>query len=103
MLQAFQAPKRESNNKTSSQRGRICYLLNGQAYLCGETAKLVVENYLRSLSFGTKYVYQTLPRLLTLWLDLGTQVNQPLDPKYGNSRELIKKVGDLRKTHLEHL
>ncbi|EGO53602.1 phosphatidyl inositol 3-kinase [Neurospora tetrasperma FGSC 2508] len=47
------------------------------AYLTGETAKLVIENYLRSLNFGTKYVHQTLPRILDLWLELGTQVDAP--------------------------
>ncbi len=31
-------------------------------------AKLVIENYLRSLNHGTKYLFQTLPRILTLWL-----------------------------------
>ncbi|KFY81056.1 hypothetical protein V499_00169 [Pseudogymnoascus sp. VKM F-103] len=52
-------------------------------YLTGEMARLVIENYLRSLSYGTKYVYQTLPRILTLWLDLGMQITQPVDAKYG--------------------
>ena len=42
-----------------------------QVFISGETAKLVVENYLRSLAFGAKYIFQTLPRILTLWLDLG--------------------------------
>ena len=55
-----------------------------QTFITGETAKLVVENYLRSLAFGAKYIYQTLPRVLTLWLDLGAESDQPLDPKYGN-------------------
>ncbi|OBT63761.1 hypothetical protein VE03_06954 [Pseudogymnoascus sp. 23342-1-I1] len=53
------------------------------SYLTGEMARLVIENYLRSLSYGTKYVYQTLPRILTLWLDLGMQITQPVDAKYG--------------------
>ncbi|KFY60649.1 hypothetical protein V496_05277 [Pseudogymnoascus sp. VKM F-4515 (FW-2607)] len=53
------------------------------SYLAGEMARLVIENYLRSLSYGTKYVYQTLPRILTLWLDLGMQITQPVDAKYG--------------------
>ncbi|KFY23332.1 hypothetical protein V493_05913 [Pseudogymnoascus sp. VKM F-4281 (FW-2241)] len=53
------------------------------SYLAGEMARLVIENYLRSLSYGTKYVYQTLPRILTLWLDLGMQITQPVDTKYG--------------------
>ena len=54
-----------------------------QTFIIGETAKLVIENYLRSLAFGAKYIYQTLPRLLTLWLDLGAETEQTLDPKYG--------------------
>lgn len=55
-----------------------------QTFIQGETAKLVIENYLRSLAFGAKYIYQTMPRILTLWLDLGFETDQPLDPKYGN-------------------
>ena len=55
-----------------------------QTFITGETAKLVVENYLRSLAFGAKYIYQTMPRILTLWLGLGTDAEQPLDHRYGN-------------------
>ncbi|KAI9731830.1 MAG: serine/threonine-protein kinase M1 [Claussenomyces sp. TS43310] len=70
-----------------------------QSYLIGETAKLVCENYLRSLNYGTKYVYQTLPRILTLWLDLGIQVNQPMDAKYG-TKEFVQKLASYRKDQL---
>jgi serine/threonine-protein kinase ATR len=73
-----------------------------QTYIIGETAKLVIENYLRSMSYGTKYIYQTLPRVLTLWLDLGTQVNQPIDPKYGN-RDFMAKIVACRKEQLQAL
>lgn len=55
-----------------------------QTFITGETAKLVIENYLRSMSFGAKYIHQTLPRILTLWLELGSEAEQPLDPVYGN-------------------
>jgi serine/threonine-protein kinase ATR len=48
----------------------------------GEIAKLVFDNYSKALSFGTKYIYQALPRMLTLWLDLGSEAEQPLDPAY---------------------
>ncbi len=50
--------------------------------------KLVIENYLRSLTFSTKYIFQTLPRVLTLWVDLGSESEQAADPKYGNE-ELV--------------
>lgn len=68
-------------------------------YLTGETAKLVIENYLRSLNYGTKYLYQTLPRILTLWMDLGAQVDRPPDGKVSLSRELLQR----RKTLLHEL
>jgi serine/threonine-protein kinase ATR len=77
--------------------------LQSESYLTGETARLVIENYVRSLSHGTKYIYQTLPRLLTLWLDLGIQVNQPVDPRYGNSKEFIARITGLRKANLEQI
>ncbi|KAI4194332.1 MAG: hypothetical protein LQ350_007823 [Teloschistes chrysophthalmus] len=54
-----------------------------QTFLGGEMARLVVENYLRSLALGAKYIYQTLPRALTLWLELGVEVDDILDSKYG--------------------
>lgn len=77
--------------------------LQSEKCLTGETAKLVIENYLRSLSYGTKYIYQTLPRLLTLWLELGTQVNQPIDPRHGNSREFTTGITARRKDHLNNI
>jgi len=57
-------------------------------YLSGETAKLVIENYLRSLNFGTKYLYQTLPRILTLWLELGAQIDKPAEGKITPSEKM---------------
>ena len=52
-------------------------------FLTGEMAKLVVENYIRSLAYGAKYIHQTLPRALTLWLELGVDAELPLDSRYG--------------------
>ena len=54
--------------------------------ITGETAKLVIQSYLRSLSFGAKYIFQTLPRMLTLWLDLGFEVHSPIDPRFGTGK-----------------
>lgn len=68
-------------------------------YLTGETAKLVIENYIRSLNYGTKYLYQTLPRILTLWLELGAQVDKAPEGKVSLSRELHHR----RKTQLQSL
>ncbi|KFA47821.1 hypothetical protein S40293_06413 [Stachybotrys chartarum IBT 40293] len=60
-------------------------------YLTGEVARLVIENYVRSLHSGTKYIYQTLPRILTLWLDLGSHVDTAPKGEPTLGRELRKK------------
>jgi serine/threonine-protein kinase ATR len=31
----------------------------------------VICGYLKAIKTGSKYVYQTVPRVLTLWLDMG--------------------------------
>ena len=76
-------------------------------YLSGETAKLVIENYLRSLNYGTKYLYQTLPRVLTLWLELGAQVGQAPEGKASLSKELYQRrklqLQELHKTLMKQL
>ena len=68
-----------------------------QTFITGETAKLVIENYLRSLAYGSRYIYQTLPRVLTLWLELGTDAEQPLDPKYGNDENFQSHTSQQRR------
>ncbi|KAG9258601.1 uncharacterized protein F5Z01DRAFT_615130 [Emericellopsis atlantica] len=60
-------------------------------YVTGEIARLVIENYVRSLNSGTKYLYQTLPRVLTLWLDLGAQTDKPPEGKASLSKELRRR------------
>lgn len=71
-----------------------------QTYITGETAKLVIENYLRSVSFGAKYIHQTLPRILTLWLELGSEAEQPLDPVYGNDESFRSHMSAQRRKML---
>jgi serine/threonine-protein kinase ATR len=29
------------------------------------------HNYIQALHHGVKYIYRTMPRMLTIWLDLG--------------------------------
>ena len=57
-----------------------------QSYLTGEAYKLVIENYLRASGFGCKYVFQTLPKVLTLWLELVTGTDQLQDARRGNEK-----------------
>lgn len=37
----------------------------------------VLENYVRALQHGTKYLFQALPRFLTLWFEFGELLHQP--------------------------
>ncbi|OLN85738.1 Protein kinase rad3 [Colletotrichum chlorophyti] len=61
------------------------------ACIQGEYTRLIIENYLRSLNYGTKYLYQTLPRILTLWLEFGAQVDKAPEGKVSLSRELQRR------------
>ncbi|CAN9100906.1 unnamed protein product [Alternaria alternata] len=67
-------------------------------YLSGSLVKLVVENFTRSTVYGTKYYYQTLPKILTLWLDMGMEVthNMPRTTK-------DKEFHGHRLNYLEHI
>ncbi|RDA91201.1 hypothetical protein CP533_4836 [Ophiocordyceps camponoti-saundersi (nom. inval.)] len=60
-------------------------------YVTGQIARLVIENFIKSLISGTKYLYQTLPRILTLWLDMGAQVDRPPEGKASLTRELHRR------------
>ncbi|KIX95534.1 uncharacterized protein Z520_08654 [Fonsecaea multimorphosa CBS 102226] len=71
-----------------------------QTYLTGETAKHVIENYLRSLLTGSKYVFQTLPKVLTLWFELVDGMDLPRDDRRG-SAEFHSKVAAQRKRIIE--
>ncbi|KAF7586889.1 serine/threonine-protein kinase M1 [Aspergillus hancockii] len=70
-----------------------------QIYLSGEASKLVIDNYLRSLAHGNKYVFQSLPKVLTLWLEHVSTVDQPFDPKRGNNEDFqIHTLNQRRKS-----
>ena len=101
------------NKLLESEKGRPP-AKQAQTFITGETAKLVIENYLRSLAFGAKYMFQTLPRILTLWLELGIDVDKPPDPKYGNEdsfrshiiaqrRKLFGAVNSQMKKYIDRL
>ena len=74
-----------------------------QVFMTGETGKLVIQCYLRSLAYGAKYIFQTLPRVLTIWLDLGVQVNCPVDPRTGISAEFRQAITDGRRAQLDQI
>ncbi|GIK07921.1 serine/threonine-protein kinase M1 [Aspergillus viridinutans] len=74
-----------------------------QIYLSGEASKLVIDNYLRSLAHGNKYVFQSLPRILTLWLEHAATVDKPFDPKRGDNEEFQTHTLNQRKKTLDDM
>ena len=71
-----------------------------QPYLTGETSKHIIENYLRSLLTGSKYVFQTLPKVLTLWFELVDGADLPREDRRGN-QDFHNKVAGQRKRVIE--
>ncbi|KAF2457856.1 hypothetical protein BDY21DRAFT_320173 [Lineolata rhizophorae] len=72
------------------------------AFTSGDLAKLVVENYLRSMQNGAKYLYQSLPKLITLWLDLGVDIQSGTHGGRPATREtIIAKTRSLDAMHTQ--
>ena len=60
-------------------------------YLNGDLTKLVCVSYLKSLQYGNKYLYETLPRVLTLWLDFGANVGVVVATKEDRARMTVAR------------
>ncbi|KAH7078025.1 hypothetical protein BKA63DRAFT_277194 [Paraphoma chrysanthemicola] len=85
-LKLFESEKRQPISKQSSE------------FLTGSLLKLVIENFVRSTVYGCKYYYQTLPKILTLWLDMGMEV---INTAPRTTRD--KEFHDHRLTYLDHI
>lgn len=64
----------------------------------GDYITVMVRSYTLSLQFGTKYIYETLPKLITLWLDFSEKITI-LDAVF-QSKDVAKFVS-ARKGNLE--
>lgn len=53
-----------------------------------------VRSYTKAMKYGSKYIYQTVPRLLTLWLDLGEDENIAKNETYAKINQEVKRVCD---------
>ena len=53
----------------------------------------VVKNFGQSLLYGNQYIYQSMPRLLTLWLDYGAHVSElERSNKVGKAAAVMAKL-----------
>ncbi|KAF2813925.1 protein kinase rad3 [Mytilinidion resinicola] len=71
-------------------------------FLAGELNKLVIDNYIRSMVYGTKYYYQMVPKVLTLWLDLGMEVEMAAQRASAELEIAAQRVRCLENIH-KHL
>ncbi|XP_033634079.1 serine/threonine-protein kinase ATR-like [Asterias rubens] len=55
---------------------RLMLSLSDRPEKSGEFIFMVVKNFGKSLMYGNQYIYQSMPRLLTLWLDYGALVSE---------------------------
>ncbi|KAJ7130974.1 hypothetical protein C8R46DRAFT_1327841 [Mycena filopes] len=51
-----------------------------------------VKSYSRAIKHGSKYVYQTVPRLLTIWLDLGENPRVTSQETFKTLNAMVAKV-----------
>ncbi|KAJ7098650.1 hypothetical protein B0H15DRAFT_771712 [Mycena belliarum] len=51
-----------------------------------------VKSYSRAIKHGSKYVYQTVPRLLTIWLDLGEDRRTATQETFRKLNEIVAKI-----------
>ncbi|XP_060518372.1 serine/threonine-protein kinase ATR isoform X2 [Cylas formicarius] len=64
----------------------------------------IVNNFGKSLNFGTNYVYQSMPRLLSIWFDYGTRFLDITNTNVKTERKhVLVKMSMLIDTFLEKL
>ncbi|KAG4305883.1 hypothetical protein PORY_000793 [Pneumocystis oryctolagi] len=68
-------------------------------FLEGEWTRLICISYGRALHYGCKYIYQTMPKFLTFWLDFGNNVNKII-PDVGN-KEFQQRLLEARHSRLK--
>jgi serine/threonine-protein kinase ATR len=83
-------------NKILDSEANAPETLKSENFLTGECTKLTIDNYLRSAFSGTKYVYRSVPKILTLWLDFGQHVQE-------EQAEFKRSRGRLQETQMKLL
>ncbi|KAF1815143.1 hypothetical protein P152DRAFT_391724 [Eremomyces bilateralis CBS 781.70] len=95
------------NKQLDSQR-KLPPAKQSESFVRGEHWRLVIENYVRSMQYGSRHLYLTLPKALTLWLDLGATAHtlqvEKRNPRSAHlssvrKAELVGKPGSLEAIH----
>lgn len=51
-----------------------------------------IRSYVKAIMHGSKFVYQTVPRMLTIWLDVGEDKRACQDNNYKKMTDIISKA-----------
>ncbi|KAK9456764.1 hypothetical protein V1511DRAFT_456314 [Dipodascopsis uninucleata] len=70
-----------------------------RTFIIGEYHRNVCRFYCKAVKNGVKYVYHTLPKLLTLWLDF----DESVDPQVSNRTSEVKDITKKRKENLSKM
>lgn len=58
----------------------------------GEILLHVINCFGKSLQFGSTYIYQSMPRMLSIWFEYGTRVLENTSRDDSNAKEIKKKI-----------
>lgn len=51
-----------------------------------------VRCFIKAIRYGSKYIYQTVPRLLTLWLDMGEHTSSSQSEVFAKVNAEVSKA-----------
>ncbi|XP_065918364.1 serine/threonine-protein kinase ATR-like isoform X5 [Dysidea avara] len=66
----------------------MAFLAGDRPSKLGEFLQFVLRHYGSALRYGNKYIYQCMPRLLSLWLDFGAKVTEEEERKPRESPQI---------------
>jgi serine/threonine-protein kinase ATR len=72
-----------------------------------EFLQFIIRHYGHALEYGCKYLYQCMPRLLTLWLDFGCKVPDSVSTgkkcQEKSGLKTVQQLNEIIQTMMEHL
>ena len=78
----------------SKQESEIKSRQVGRTLQASKWSSYAVSAYGKALAHGTKFLYQALPRLLTIWLDIGAQGEVIASSASSSTTDRRECVGD---------
>lgn len=79
----------------------MAFLAGDRPSKLGEFLQFVLRHYGNALRYGNKYIYQCMPRLLSLWLDFGAKVTEEEEKKPRESSQIKSTLTFLNKMMAE--